>query len=85
MKILYVTHKPIYPIVDGGCAAMEKFLSNLIEIGYSVKHITLSTPKHPFQLEQYPDSLNNIVQTNDNIQKIKIIKINKKIRFDEEE
>ena len=57
MNILYFTNKPIYPIIDGGCVAMDSFLQNLIALNHSVTHLTLSTYKHPFLLENYPETI----------------------------
>ena len=54
MKVLYLTHKPIYPIKDGGCKAMAQFLKCLLHEGFCVKHITIETDKHPFNLVDYP-------------------------------
>jgi glycosyltransferase involved in cell wall biosynthesis len=53
MNVLYLSHKPIYPIVDGGCKAMHQFLTNLLDAGYLVDHCCISTPKHPFSLSAY--------------------------------
>ena len=61
MKILYVTHKPIYPKVDGGCVAMDNFLRMLTASKHSVKHITVSTVKHPFDELNYPAELRKLV------------------------
>ncbi len=57
MRLLYLTHKPVFPIVDGGCKAMYQFLQCLFDNHYSIKHICLSTQKHMFDLSQYPDDL----------------------------
>ncbi len=57
MNILYFTNKPIYPIIDGGCVAMDSFLQNLIALNYSITHLTLSTYKHPFLQENYPKKI----------------------------
>ncbi|MBP6756434.1 MAG: glycosyltransferase [Bacteroidia bacterium] len=57
MNILYFTNKPIYPIIDGGCVAMDSFLQNLIALNHTVTHFTLSTNKHPFLLENYPETI----------------------------
>lgn len=57
MKILYLTNKPIFPVVDGGCKAMHQFLSCLLKSDLDVKHICLSTHKHPFELTNYPKEL----------------------------
>ena len=57
MNILYFTNKPIYPIIDGGCVAMDSFLQNLIALNYNVTHLALSTYKHPFLQENYPKKI----------------------------
>ena len=54
MKALYLTNKPIYPKIDGGCVAMDNFLKCLLQSGVEVKHICISTNKHPFDLNAYP-------------------------------
>ena len=56
MNILYITNKPIYPIVDGGCFAMDSFLRSLLCFA-SVKNITVATHKHPFDLNEYPKEI----------------------------
>ena len=51
MRILVLSHKPPYPIVDGGCLAMSRFLLDLCEMS-RIQHIdyfTLSTHKHRFE------------------------------------
>lgn len=57
MKLLFFTSKPIYPPVDGGCFASEKFLSNLLYAGIDIQYATLSTNKHPFDLSKFPEEL----------------------------
>ena len=52
MNVLYVTNKPIYPIVDGGCFAMDSFLRSLIRFA-TVKNLTVETHKHPFNFHQF--------------------------------
>ncbi|MEJ6777237.1 MAG: glycosyltransferase family 4 protein [Crocinitomicaceae bacterium] len=54
MRILYITHKPIYPIIDGGCVAMNNFLKCLLKAEVKVKHICISTNKHPFDFSLHP-------------------------------
>ncbi len=56
MNILYITNKPIYPIVDGGCFAMDSFLRSLLCFA-SVKNFTVATHKHPFDLNQFPKEI----------------------------
>jgi len=57
VRILYISHKPIYPKVDGGCAAMANFLDLLLANGNDVKHLTLNTNKHSFDRSAYPSKI----------------------------
>lgn len=50
MKILYIAHKPPFPIVDGGCYAMWQCLKGLSVIG-KVDAFIIETQKHPFTTE----------------------------------
>jgi len=61
MKVLHLTNKPIFPLLDGGCIAMHELLKNLLQLGFEVKNLTIETSKHPFELEQYPASLSQII------------------------
>ncbi len=54
MNILYISNKPIYPKIDGGCVAMHNFLSCLLETDVNIKHFTISTLKHQFDIDKYP-------------------------------
>lgn len=54
MKILLITNKPIYPKNDGGCVAMDNFLSSLLSAKFEVKHLAIGTEKHPFDERNYP-------------------------------
>ncbi len=62
MKILHISNKPVYPQVDGGSMAMKQFLSCLLHADCTVKHLTISTDKHPFSETAYPESVRNAVQ-----------------------
>ena len=62
MKLLFFTSKPIYPSVDGGCFASEKFLACLLNANIDVQYITLSTEKHPFDLAKFPLDLANKIK-----------------------
>lgn len=62
MKILYITSKPVYPAYDGGSLAMQRFLKTLLHAGADVKHLTISTQKHPFVEEAYPDDLSAAIR-----------------------
>ena len=57
MRVLYITPKAIYPKIDGGCVAMDNFLQLLLKEKVDVKHLTLSTEKHNFNIDHYPVSL----------------------------
>lgn len=57
MKVLYITSKPPYPIIDGGCFASAQFLRTLMKGGFDIRHFTISTEKHPFELEEYPEKV----------------------------
>lgn len=57
MKILYLSHKPIYPKVDGGCVAMANFMDLMLENGYNIRNLTIATNKHPFKLSDYPKEI----------------------------
>jgi glycosyltransferase involved in cell wall biosynthesis len=61
MKVLHLTNKPIFPLLDGGCIAMHELLKNLLQLGFEVKNLTIETSKHPFDAAQYPDALRQIV------------------------
>jgi len=63
MNILYISNKPIYPLIDGGCIAMNQFLKCLLKAGYNVKHFTVSTHKHTYSETEYPIALNSIIHT----------------------
>jgi polysaccharide biosynthesis protein PslH len=55
MRILVLSHKPPYPIVDGGCLAMSRFLLDLSELRRveKIDYLTLSTHKHGFNASAY--------------------------------
>lgn len=54
MKIFYITSKPPYPIIDGGCYASASFLQTLLKTGHEVKYFTIATHKHPFEVNEFP-------------------------------
>ena len=58
MRILHISNKPIFPLIDGGCKAMNQTLSSLMRFS-KVKHICLSTYKHPFNKTEYPKAILN--------------------------
>ena len=62
MKVLYISNKPVFPLVDGGCIAMYQFLKNLLGLGYEVRNLTIATGKHPFHREEFPEQLADIIR-----------------------
>ncbi|MDG1842381.1 MAG: glycosyltransferase [Crocinitomicaceae bacterium] len=58
MRILHISNKPIFPLIDGGCKAMNQTLNSLMRLS-KVKHICLSTYKHPFNKKDYPKDILN--------------------------
>lgn len=59
MRLLYLTNKPIFPQVDGGCKAMVQFLNCLLEQHVPIDHLCVSTHKHPFEEAAYPEEIRN--------------------------
>ncbi len=57
MKVLYFTSKPPYPTIDGGCFASSRFLECLLDADFEVKHFTIATDKHPFEIDEYPEEI----------------------------
>ena len=60
MKVLVLSHKPPFPIIDGGCFAMNQFLKNLSSIGTieQIEYFSIHTHKHPFKTEEFPEIKN---------------------------
>ena len=58
MQLLYITNKPVYPLLDGGCKAMQSLLNILISLDIPLTHFCVSTYKHPFEREKYPTEIN---------------------------
>lgn len=61
MKILHVSNKPVYPPVDGGCAASAALLRSLTQVSENVHHCTVVTAKHPFCPEAYPAEMSPVI------------------------
>lgn len=56
LKVLHFSNKPPFPSKDGGCIAISNILEALIsEPELDVFHLTISTQKHPFNIETYPN------------------------------
>lgn len=63
MNVLYISNKPVYPIIDGGCFAMAQFLNGLLSNkNISLKHLTITTKKHPFEIKEYPKEIRDQVE-----------------------
>lgn len=73
MKVLHISLKPAYPIVDGGCVAIDNFMNLLSETYERVDHICIATPKHPFELNEY------FKHTPKNVHLLKYFKLNTNI------
>lgn len=65
MNVLHFTNKPIFPILDGGRIAMHHLMVNLLDVGFNVKNVTISTPKHPFDINAFPKELREIIEVED--------------------
>jgi len=59
MKTLVIVNKSPFPVIDGGCFAMNVFLKNLQAINEieQIDYFILSTHKHPFSKEEIPTDL----------------------------
>ena len=57
MKVLHISNKPVYPVVDGGCLAMSGLLDCLNYLKYDIHHFCISTQKHPFIASEYPENI----------------------------
>lgn len=59
MKVLFISHKPPYPIVDGGCHAMDRMLRDF-SFSYSnasITYLSIETEKHPYDINTIPPEL----------------------------
>lgn len=54
MNILFLCNKPPYPAREGGPIAMNMLIEGLVEQGHSVKVLTVSSYKYPFDLSAVP-------------------------------
>lgn len=61
MRILYITNKPMFPLSDGGSVASWTWLKNMLHLGFGVKYLTIETDKHPYEPEEFPKELIQIV------------------------
>ncbi|MFA5573575.1 MAG: glycosyltransferase family 4 protein [Brumimicrobium sp.] len=57
IKVFHFSNKPAFPLRDGGCIAISSILKSLLNSDeVKTYHYTLSTYKHPFEVEAYPVS-----------------------------
>ena len=61
MKLLYITSKPAYPTLDGGCVAIQHFLDALLLGNHEITHLTFETHKHPFDQHAWPEELKKAI------------------------
>ena len=54
MRILQLCNKPPLPKIDGGCIAIYNISSGLLKVNEDLHILTISTDKHPFLQEEYP-------------------------------
>jgi glycosyltransferase involved in cell wall biosynthesis len=56
MNLLILSHKPPYPIIDGGCHAMDRFVRDLIKTfpASKIQYLCIATQKHPFKADEIP-------------------------------
>ena len=59
MNILILSHKPPYPIVDGGCHAMDRFLRDALRAfpEANFNYLSIATQKHDFDENKIPEEL----------------------------
>ena len=62
MKVLFISHKPPYPIIDGGCHAMDRMLRDFIYCfpNATIDYLSIATEKHPEIKNSTPDDLGHI-------------------------
>lgn len=60
MRVVLLTSKPPYPIVDGGCKATSRLLEDLLQMNVEILHLTHATHKHPGDKSAYPSALKEI-------------------------
>ena len=62
MKVLFISHKPPYPIIDGGCHAMDRMLRDFIHCfpNARINYLSIATEKHPEIKNSIPNDLAGI-------------------------
>ena len=55
MKVLIVSHKPPFPVNDGGTHAMMQFLNLLLPFTDQIDYLFASTHKHHYEAGAFPE------------------------------
>lgn len=63
MKVLHFTNKSIFPLIDGGCVALNNFQEILLASDFEVHSLSISTEKHPFSWDEIPLDRRNKVKS----------------------
>lgn len=67
-RVLVISHKPPYPSVDGGTAAMANFMEMLQAAGSDITWFSIGTQKHPYDTAMFPaEVLSGVMVTGQNI------------------
>ncbi|MBK6282870.1 MAG: hypothetical protein IPF54_09575 [Draconibacterium sp.] len=64
MKILQVTNKVPYPVIDGGAIACMNLARGFSLLGHKVTILAMNTVKHHITLSEIPDSVKNWLNLN---------------------
>ncbi|MGW8314509.1 MAG: glycosyltransferase family 4 protein [Bacteroidales bacterium] len=62
MNILILTNKLPYPPRDGGSIATFNLMTGLRDAGHRITVLSINTRKHPFPVDQIPDSLRDSIR-----------------------
>lgn len=59
IKVLQICNKPPFPPVDGGCLAMHSITEMLLNENIQVTVLAINTDKHPYKIDQVPQTYIN--------------------------
>lgn len=57
-RVLLISSKPAFPSLDGGCKATASMIQLVHDAGFQVDVVSLSTYKHPFNVQAFPSPWN---------------------------
>ncbi|MGY6563075.1 MAG: glycosyltransferase family 4 protein [Luteibaculaceae bacterium] len=61
MKVLQISHKPPFPVIDGGSLAIANLIKQLVNLGADITLLSINTPKHKFTCDaETPDFFKNV-------------------------